>query len=114
MLTSSLFRRVLTTSLSFFAALAICCGTLFAQNNSHAIISQIYGAGGNTGAALNADYVEIFNPTGSTLTLNNYSIQYASASGTTIATVTVLPATITLAPGQYYLIAATPGSNVCV
>jgi hypothetical protein len=54
------------------------------------VISQVYGAGGNAGATLNADYVELFNPTGNTLTLNNYSIQYASAAGTTIATVTVL------------------------
>lgn len=109
--TSTLLRRALSASLSVFAVIAICSGTIFAQNNTHAIISQIYAAGGNSGAVLNADYVEIFNPTGSTLTLNNYSIQYASASGTTIATVTTLPATITLAPGQYYLIAATPGTN---
>src|SRR5262245_836887 len=109
--TSTLLRRALSASLSVFAVIAICCGTAIAQNNTHAIISQIYAAGGNSGAVLNADYVEIFNPTGSTLTLNNYSIQYASASGTTIATVTTLPAAIALAPGQYYLIAATPGTN---
>jgi len=83
----------------------------YAQNNTHAIISQIYAAGGNSGAVLNADYVELFNPTGNTLTLNNYSIQYASASGASISTVTVLPATITLAPGQYYLIAGSTGAN---
>ena len=85
------------------------CG--FAQNNTHVIISQIYAAGGNNGAVLNADYVELFNPTGNTLTLNNYSIQYASAGGATISTVTVLPATITLAPGQFYLIAASAGDH---
>ena len=83
----------------------------YAQNNTHAIISQIYAAGGNSGAVLNADYVELFNPTGNTLTLNNYSLQYASAGGASISTVTVLPATITLAPGQYYLIAASTGAN---
>ena len=87
------------------------CGVGFAQNNTHAIISQIYAAGGNNGAVLNSDYVELFNPTGNTLTLNNYSIQYASAGGASISTVTVLPATITLAPGQYYLIAASAGAT---
>ncbi len=75
------------------------------------IISQIYAAGGNSGAVLNADYVELFNPTGNTLTLNNYSIQYASATGSTISTVTTLPAAITMAPGQYYLIAASAGGT---
>ena len=78
---------------------------------TNVVISQVYGAGGNSGAVLNADYIELFNPTGNTLTLNNYSVQYASATGTTISTVTILPATITLAPGHYYLIAATTGSN---
>lgn len=92
-------------------SVTMCCGVGFAQNNTHVIISQIYGAGGNSGAVLNADYVELFNPTGNTLTLNNYSIQYASAGGTSISMVTALPASITLAPGQYYLIAGSAGAN---
>jgi predicted extracellular nuclease len=104
-------RRSSKLFVSLFSVLILFSYAAFAQNSTHAIISQIYGAGGNSGAVLNADYVEIFNPTGSTLTLNNYSIQYASAGGTTISTVTVLPATITLAPGQYYLIAASAGAN---
>ncbi len=66
-----------------------------------AVISQVYGAGGNNGAVLNSDYIELFNPTATTLTLNGYSIQYTSAAGASISTVTVLPATVTLAPGQY-------------
>ncbi len=103
--------RLRTISVSLLFVLAVLCGVGHAQNNTHAIISQIYAAGGNNGAVLNADYVEIFNPTGNTLTLNNYSIQYASAGGTSIATVTTLPATITLAPGQFYLIAASAGSS---
>jgi predicted extracellular nuclease len=94
-----------------FLGVALFCGAGFAQNNTHVIISQIYAAGGNNGAVLNADYVELFNPTGNTLTLNNYSIQYASAGGASISTVTVLPAAITLAPGQYYLIAGSTGAN---
>ncbi len=44
-------------------------------------------------------------PTSSPVTLNNYSIQYGSASGTTISTVTNLPATLTIAAGGYYIIA---------
>lgn len=111
MSTYSSVRRNLSVSVSLFLVLAMFCGVGFAQNNTHVIISQLYAAGGNSGAVLNADYVELFNPTGNTLTLNNYSIQYASATGSTIATVTTLPATITLAPGQYYLIAASAGSN---
>ena len=73
------------------------------------IISQLYGAGGNSGATYNADYLEIYNPTGSTLTLNNYTVQYASATGTAITAVINLP-NVTLLAGQYYLIAAPAGS----
>jgi uncharacterized protein len=111
MLSSSVVRRSLSVSVSLLVVLAMFCGIGFAQNNTHVIISQIYAAGGNSGAVLNADYVELFNPTGNTLTLNNYSLQYASATGTTISTVTTLPATITMAPGQYYLIAASAGGT---
>ena len=91
---------------------AVLCLTGLAQASvpTGAIITQVYGAGGNSGATYNADYVEIFNPTSSTLTLSNYSIQYASVAGTTIASVTTLPPSITLQPGQYYLIAAAAGS----
>src|SRR3954469_24956249 len=102
MLTRIVARRTLAVSVSLLL-LGMSSRAGLAQNNTHAIISQVYAAGGNNGAVLNADYVELFNPTGNTLTLSNYSIQYASAGGASISTVTVLPATVTLAPGQYYL-----------
>lgn len=111
MLTRIAARRSPAVSVSLLVVLAMFCGAGYAQNNTHAIISQVYAAGGNNGAVLNADYVELFNPTGNTLTLSNYSIQYASAGGASISTVTILPATITLAPGQYYLVAASAGAN---
>lgn len=108
---SAIVRRNSKVFAALLLTFVLFCHPGLAQNNTHAILSQIYGAGGNSGAVLNADYVEIFNPTGNTLTLNNYSIQYASAGGTTISTVTTLPATITLGPGQYYLIAASAGAT---
>ena len=86
-------------------------GVSRAATPNNVVISQIYTAGGNNGATYNADFVELFNPTAGSLTLNNYSIQYASAAGASISTVTLLPSTVTLAPGQHYLVAATPGSN---
>ena len=107
----SISRRLVCARVMLVLALLLVNGVVWGAPPTNVVISQVYGAGGNAGATLNADYVELFNPTGNTLTLNNYSIQYASAAGTTIATVTSLPATITLAPGQYYLIAASPGTN---
>jgi hypothetical protein len=67
------------------------------------VISQIYGAGGNSGAALTNDYIELFNPTSAPVSLSGLSVQYASSAGTSWTNLTVLPAK-TLQPGQYFLI----------
>ena len=45
------------------------------------VISEVYGAGGNSGAMYNADFVEIFNPTTGSLDLTGMSVQYRSATG---------------------------------
>jgi len=74
------------------------------------VISQIYTAGGNSGATYNADYVELFNLSATTQSLNGFALQYSAAAGTT-GTVIALPAGITLAPGQRYLIQGTAGTN---
>ena len=44
------------------------------------VISQVYGAGGNSGAVLNADYVEIHNISATPQSLNGLSVQYESAT----------------------------------
>jgi hypothetical protein len=50
---------------------------------SHLVISQVYGAGGNSGATYNRDFVELFNPTNAPVSLAGYSIQYGTATGST-------------------------------
>jgi len=65
------------------------------------VISQVYGGGGNGGAVLRYDYVELFNRGASPVSLNGASIQYA-ASGGTSWTVHALP-NVTLEPGRYFL-----------
>ncbi len=70
---------------------------------SNVVISQIYGGGGTT----NPDFVELFNPTASSVTLTGYSIQYISAAGTAPnATFGINPlATLSIPAGGYYLVA---------
>ena len=76
----------------------------------HIVISQIYGGGGNSGATYTHDYVELYNPTTATVRLNNWSIQYSSATGTTWTLKQPIGGTI--APGEYYLVRlATGGAN---
>jgi hypothetical protein len=79
-----------------------------APHSAHLVISQIYGAGGNSGAALRNDYIEIFNPTSAPVSLSGLSVQYASAAGTSWSNNTALPAK-TLQPGQYFLISEFSG-----
>ncbi len=71
------------------------------------LISQIYGAGGNSGAIYNRDYVEIHNRSGTSVNLSGWSLQYASANGTTWQS-TSLGGTI--AAGKYFLIGLGSGS----
>jgi predicted extracellular nuclease len=72
------------------------------------VISQIYGGGGNAGATFKNDFIEIFNADGATVNLNGWSVQYASAAGTTWQ-VTALSGS--LAPGQYFLIQESQGAG---
>ncbi len=66
------------------------------------VISQFFGGGGSGNAQYNNDFVELFNRGSEPVSLNGFSVQYASATGTNWL-VTPLSNTI-LQPGQYYLI----------
>lgn len=72
------------------------------------LISQIYGAGGNSGAVYGQDYVELYNRSDTTVSLAGWAIQYASASGTSWATTAL---TGSIAPGKYYLVGLASGST---
>jgi hypothetical protein len=65
------------------------------------VISQVYGAGGNSGATYQYDYVELFNRGATAVDLGTWSVQYASASGSTWS-VTHLSGAV--APGGYFLV----------
>ncbi|HEV8368944.1 MAG TPA: DNA/RNA non-specific endonuclease [Pyrinomonadaceae bacterium] len=72
------------------------------------VISQVYGGGGNSGATIKNDFIEIINHTGSPISLNGWSVQYAGATGSSWA---VTPLGGSLAPGQYYLIQEAAGAG---
>ncbi len=72
------------------------------------VISQVYGGGGNTGAPFSNDYVELFNRGAAAASVNGWSLQYTSATGTgnlgsSATQLTELP-DVSLAPGQYLLV----------
>ncbi len=94
------------------APFALITGRLWASSGT-VVISQVYTAGGNSGATYNADYVEIFNLSNTPVSLNGYALQYfsATASATSTPVVSTLPAGVTLQPGQRYLVEATPSTT---
>jgi DNA/RNA endonuclease G (NUC1) len=68
----------------------------------HVVISQIYGGGGNSGASYQNDYVELFNPTTADVDLTGWTLQYASATGTSWSN--IQPIGGSLPAGAYFLI----------
>ncbi len=83
-------------------------GTNFTVLQSPVLISQIYGAGGNSGATFNSDYVELYNRSDAAVDLTSWSIQYASSSGTSWSVASLAGS---IAPGKYYLIKLAGGST---
>ena len=73
------------------------------------VISQVFGGGGNSGAPFRNDFIEIFNRGNASVSLSGWSVQYASATASTWS-VTALTS-VTLLPGQYYLIQESSGGT---
>lgn len=74
----------------------------------HLVISHIYGGGGNNGSTLKNDFVELFNRGTADVTVDGWSVQYASAAGTTWQVTSlkgVIPA------GGYYLVQESQGAG---
>ena len=63
------------TALAVFSLL--CAGAAQAQ----VVISQVYGGGGNTNAPVRSDYIELHNNSTATVSVDGWSVQYASATG---------------------------------
>jgi uncharacterized protein len=76
---------------------------------SDVVVSQIYAGGGNAGATLRNDYVELFNRGSGTVDLSGWTVQYATAAGTSWQT-TALSGTV--AAGHYYLVQLASNSSV--
>src|SRR6266568_2348779 len=89
-------------------------GTILNDDTANLVISQVFGGGGNSGATLKNDFVEIFNR-GTTMvdfSITPYLVQYASAnaSGNFGSDKTNLTSG-TIAPGKYFLLQEAAGSG---
>ena len=73
------------------------------------LVSQVFAGGGNAGAPFANDFVELFNRGSTAVDVSGWSVQYASATGTSWQ-VTALAGSI--APGRHYLVQLASGGTV--
>jgi hypothetical protein len=73
------------------------------------VVTEVYAAGGNSGAAYANDYAELFNRGASPVAVDGWTLQYASAAGTSWQA-TALSGTIP-AGGRYLVQLASGGTN---
>ena len=73
------------------------------------VVSQVFAGGGNSGAPFTNDFVELFNRGSTAVDVGGWTVQYASAAGTTWQ-VTTLAGSI--APGRHYLLQLASGGTV--
>ncbi len=74
------------------------------------VISEVYGGGGNSGATLTNDFIELYNPTSAAISVEGMSVQYRSSSSTTAATgVTALTGSVPA--GGHYLVQEAAGTG---
>jgi predicted extracellular nuclease len=99
--------------MKFLGALAALFTIAAPMAQAQVVISQVYGGAGCGTAGCSTyknDYIELFNRGGSAVSINGWSVQYTSATGTGAWQVTNLPNT-TIPPGGYLLVAESAGAN---
>ena len=88
-------------------ALAFLPGTALATSST-IVISQVYGGGGNVGATLKNDFIELYNLGSTTVDVSGWSVQYASTTGTSWQRTNLNGS---IAPGHYYLVQEAAGAG---
>jgi lamin tail-like protein len=78
-------------------------------STSSLVVSQVYGGGGNSGATFQNDFVELFNAGSAPVDVSGWTVQYATAAGTSWQ---ATPLTGTIAAGRYYLVQLASSATV--
>jgi uncharacterized protein len=94
--------------ITIMALLAALGASGVAHAAGNVVISQIYGGGGNSGATLTNDFIELHNNTTAPVSVDGWSVQYGSATGTAQQ---ITKLTGTIAAGGYYLVQESQGTG---
>ena len=90
-------------------ALLLAAASARGSGSGSLVVGEVYAAGGNSGAVYANDYVELFNRGASPVAVDGWTLQYASAAGTSWQS-TALGGTIP-AGGSYLVQLASGGTN---
>jgi hypothetical protein len=93
---------VLLTVIGVLAAASSASGS----GTGSVVVSQLFAAGGNSGAAYTSDYVELFNRGTSAVSLTGWTLQYSSASSTSWSSTAL---TGSIPAGGHYLVGLASG-----
>ncbi|MEV6621642.1 endonuclease/exonuclease/phosphatase family protein [Amycolatopsis sp. NPDC051106] len=83
----------------------------FAAPSADAVIAEVYGGGGNSGATLTNDFVELANHGTAATSVDGFSVQYLPGSASASSTWQVTQLAGSVAPGGRYLVAEGKGSG---
>ncbi len=97
-------------------ALALTAGVVSVATSAQAapsptasvVINEVYGGGGNSGATYKNDFIELVNTSSAPVKLDGWSVQYASATGTSWQTTSL---TGTLPTGATYVVREATGTG---
>ncbi len=104
--------RFLSLMLALAMVLSMLPVSVFAAETAdHVVISQAYGGGGNNGAEYKSDFVELYNPTSADVSLNGWSLQYASKTGKFRGNIFTFADDAVIKAGGYYLVKMADGSS---
>lgn len=98
----------LTTACTMGFGSLVAAPAFAAADGTGVVINEAYLSGGSAGAAFKNKFVELYNPTGSDITLDGMSLQYRSATGTGNSN-GVVALSGTIPAGGHYLVQG--GSN---
>ncbi|WP_325050264.1 endonuclease/exonuclease/phosphatase family protein [Amycolatopsis panacis] len=107
-------RRALTSAAALTTAVVaggLVAPAAFAAPSADAVIAEVYGGGGNAGATLTNDFVELANRGGAPFALDGFSVQYLPGSASASSTWQVTKLGGAVAAGSRYLVAEAKGSG---
>ncbi|MEO6089809.1 MAG: endonuclease/exonuclease/phosphatase family protein [Umezawaea sp.] len=109
---SSLPRVGLAVTAATAATLAVAMPvTANAAPSPDALIAEVYGGGGNSGATLTQDFVELANKGAAPVAVDGWSVQYLPGSASASSTWQVTPLTGAIAAGKRYLVGQAKGTG---